>query len=187
MYGEDIAYECDLIKPEDAEALRVFSCGNKNLDYFFHKELIAKGKVNVEDGLPYKFYNTETGEIYAVVSLAASGIIHHIDGYTKILPAIKVDVLAVDTKYQKLHLNVESEASTDADEHFYFADKIMCDVVKKCRAVAEKEVTARYILLYADEKALRYYQRNYFSDFTEYMEREHNMEIEANTPMYLEL
>ena len=68
-----------------------------------------------------------------------------------------------------------------------FADQIMGEVVKKCYAVAESEIAVRYILLYADENAIRFYQRNYFGDFTEYMEREHNMEIDANTPMYLEL
>ncbi len=187
MYGEDIAYECDLIKPEDAEALRVFSCGNKKLDYYFHEELLKNGEVNVEDGLPYKYYNLESGEIYAIVSLAASGIIYRVDTYTKILPALKIDVIAVDKKYQKLHLNEESEKSSNPNDHMYFSDKIMCDVVRKCSFIAENEIAAQYILLYADESALRFYQRNYFCDFSEYMEREYNMEINANTPMYLEL
>ena len=164
MYGEDIAYECDLLKPEDANALRVFSCGNKNLDYFFHNEILNNNSVYVEDGLPYKFYNKETGEIYAIASLAASCIIIHMDGYVKILPAIKIDVFAVDVKYQKLHLNEESRASDEPSEHFYFADKIMCDVVLKCRSINDNEITARYILLYADKKALRFYQRNSFGD-----------------------
>ena len=187
MYGEDITYECDLIKPEDAEALRVFSCGNKNLDKFFHEELLINDEVYVEDGLPYKYYNAESGEIYAIVSLAASGLIYHVDNYMKFLPAIKIDVIAVDQKYQKLHLNVESESSVNPEDHFYFSDKIMCEVVQKCRRIAENEIAARYILLYADQKALRFYERNYFCDFSEYMDREHNMEIDANKPMYLEL
>ena len=111
----------------------------------------------------------------------------HMDGYVKILPAIKIDVFAVDVKYQKLHLNEESRASDEPSEHFYFADKIMCDVVLKCRSINDNEITARYILLYADKKALRFYQRNSFGDFSDYMEREHNMETDANIPMYMEL
>lgn len=45
----------------------------------------------------------------------------------------------------------------------------------------------KYIILYADVKALRFYERNLFMNFSKYMEKENNMEINKNYPMYLEL
>lgn len=46
---------------------------------------------------------------------------------------------------------------------------------------------AHYIVLYADAKAKRFYERNCFADYTEYMVKEKNMEINANDPMFLEI
>lgn len=187
LYGEDIQYEYDLIKPEDYELLQAFSCGNEQLDYFIHNELLKNGEINTEDGLPFKFWNAKTNELYAIVSLATSGIIFKVDNFTQVLPAIKIDTIAVDLKYQKLHMDEESKQSDITDEHRYFSDAIMIKVILHCRKIAEEMATARYIVLYADKKAKRYYERNLFNDFVEFMEKENNMVINKNIPMYMEL
>ena len=44
-----------------------------------------------------------------------------------------------------------------------------------------------FILLYADEKAYRYYERNGFLGYSEFMIRENNQEINSNIPMYMQL
>lgn len=44
-----------------------------------------------------------------------------------------------------------------------------------------------YIVLYADRNAYRYYERNGFQDYTEFMVRENNQEINENIPMFLKL
>ena len=61
----------------------------------------------------------------------------------------------------------------------------MCDVIRHCRDISENKATAKYIVLYADKKARRFYERNMFSDFSEFMEKENNMEINKNDPMYM--
>lgn len=48
-------------------------------------------------------------------------------------------------------------------------------------------VLVEYILLYADRKAYRFYERNDFQNFEIYMEKENNMEINQNIPMYMKL
>lgn len=188
VYGEEIKYECDLLKPEDYDALQAFSCGNVRLDSYIHKDLISHGYVDTEDGLPFKVWNVENGKIISVFSLAASGIIYKIDNYTKVLPAIKIDIFAVDINYQKMHMDKESELAEDRNDHVYLSDSIMCsETIKRCRDISEKYAAAKYIVLYADKKARRFYERNLFSDFIEFMEKEKNMEICENDPMYMEL
>ena len=187
MYGENIKYKYELITPEDYSKLQAFSCGNKKLDGYIQKDIVSSGKIDTDDGLPFKVYNLENNEIIAVFSLAASGIIHKQTNYTHILPAIKIDIFAVDVKYQKMHMDIESQEAESPDDHYYLSDSIMCDVIKHCRKVAEEKLTAKYIILYADKKARRFYERNMFSDFTEFMEKENNMEIAKNDPMYMEL
>ena len=183
-YGEEISYDYHLIKPGDFTALQAFSCGNKKLDKFIHEELIVDMEVNTEDGLPFKVEDTTTRKIIGVVSLAASGIIFKLDNYTHVLPAIKIDVFAIDKEYQKLHYDKESENS---DEHYYFSDDVMGTFIKHCRDIAEEKAVAHYIVLYADKEAKRFYVRNYFNDFAEYMVKEKNMEIQANDPMYMKI
>lgn len=121
-YGEEVSYNYDLIKPEDYTALQAFSCGNEQLDNFIHKELISDGEVCTDDGLPFKVVDLSTNRIIGIVSLAASGIIYKVDNYIHVLPAIKIDVFAIDVKYQKMHYDYVSEQSENPDDHFYFSD-----------------------------------------------------------------
>lgn len=186
-YGEEISYDYQLIMPGDFSDLQAFSCGNKKLDYFIHNELISNGKVNDEESLPFKVIDTSTGKIIGVVSLAASGIIFQVDNYIQVLPSIKIDVFAIDKEYQKLHYNQESKGSDDPDEHFYFSDDVMGTFISHCRNIAEKQAVAHYIVLYADKDAKRFYERNMFEDFSKFMVKEKNMEIEANDPMYMKI
>lgn len=187
LYGEDITYKYDLIEPEDRDEFQAFSCGNQKLDKYIRDDLVINGRVDTEDGLPFKVWDVETGKIFAVFSLAASGIVWKVDNYTHVVPAIKVDILAVDINYQKIHMDAGSKESDDPDDHYYLSDSIMCEIIKHCRNIAEKWATARYIILYADKAARRFYKRNMFSDFKEFMEKENNMEIVKNDPMYMEL
>ena len=69
LYGEEVKYEYDLLKLEDFELLQAFSCGNEKLDYYIHCELIHNEQIDTEDGLPFKVWNKDTGEIIAVFSI----------------------------------------------------------------------------------------------------------------------
>ena len=186
-YGEEIAYEYCLIRPEDYNILQAFSCGNEKLDNFIHDELIVNGVVNIEDGLPFKVLDQLTREIIGVVSLAASGIIYQVDNYTRVLPAIKIDIFAIDEKYQKLHYDEFSEKEVNPNAHYYFSDDVMGTFIKHCQNIAKENAVAHYIVLYADKKAKHFYERNFFEDFSRFMVKEQNMEIEANDPMYMKI
>lgn len=186
-FGEEISYDYELIKSEDYDLLQTFSCGNEKLDYFFHNELIQNGEVNIEDGLPFKVYDKKDYRIIGIVSLAASGIVYQVSAHTHVLPAIKIDVFAIDKSFQKLHYDMESKESSCRADHFYFSDAVLATFVQHCRWIAEEKAVAHYILLYADVNAKRFYERNLFMDYTEYMVKENNMEIRKNIPMYLEI
>ena len=102
LYGETIKYEYSLIEVNDCKKLKDFFCGNAKLDYFIHNELIINHEIYTDDGLPYKVFNLENGEIISIFSLATSGIVCNVDTYVKIIPAIKIDIFATDIKYQKI-------------------------------------------------------------------------------------
>lgn len=185
QYGEEINYSYSRVTPEDYYDIQAFSCGNRRLDYYIHNELIKNDILDTDDGLPFKVYDSITGRIIGVFSLAASGIILKMDNYVKILPSIKIDIFAVDIYFQKMYMEESSKNSQNPEDHFYLSDSIMCDVIKICRNLSEEKLTANYIVLYADKKAKRFYERNMFSKFDEYMLREENMEIAENDAMYM--
>lgn len=186
-YGEEISYDFNLLKVEDYEDLQPFTCDNEKLDAHIHNDVIKNGEIVDEDGLYFVFRDLSTKKIMAVVSLAASGIIFKVDNYTHVLPAIKIDVLAVDKAYQKMHYDWCSENSQNRDDHYYFSDDIMGTILDHCRSISEEKALAQYIVLYADKKAYRYYERNGFEDYSKFMVKENNQEIMENIPMYMQL
>ena len=190
-YGEEVSYKFEKVEPEDMEKLQAFSCGNDILDQYIRQDIFDEGEdgrvVKCEDGLHFKVLDVGTNEIVGFVSLATSGIIHKQGTYTHLLPAIKIDVFAIDERYQKMHYNQESEESDAADEHYYFSDDVMGTVLCHCREIDDNYALVNYIILYADESAERFYRRNLFEDYREFMEQEHNQEISKNIPMYMEL
>ena len=63
MFGEQVKYKYELIKPEDNIKLQAFSCGNKQLDYYIQKEMIVGGIIDTDDGLSFKVWDINTGDI----------------------------------------------------------------------------------------------------------------------------
>lgn len=186
-YGEEVNYSIEVLNESDYDYLMKFSCGNKKLDGFFHKEVFVNNKIVSDDGLIFKAINNDNGEIIGIVSLATSGIVFVQTNYMKVLPAIKIDVFAVDLKYQKLHYSKYSEEEENPEEHYYLSDDIMGKILFHCNEISEKYALVNYVLLYADKNARRFYERNGFTDFSEFMEKEKNMEINENIPMYIKL
>lgn len=186
-YGEEISYNFKLLEVGDYNDLQPFTCGNEKLDAHIHNGIIQNGEIVDEDGLYFVFRDNDTGKVIALVSLATSGIVFEQTNYMHVLPAVKIDVLAVDVAYQKKHYNHESEVAVNSDDHYYFSDDVMGEIIKHCREISETKALADYIVLYADVKAHRYYERNGFFDFEEYMVQENNQEINANIPMYMRL
>lgn len=179
-YGEDISYKFSLLEEDDLKKLSDFDCNNSVLNTNIYNEI----KDDEKEGVYYKFYDIKLQKIIALVSLAANGIVHTVGGYTHVLPAIKIDILAVDKSYQKMHFNVESE---EGEDHFYFSDQLLAYVIDLCREIRNTKILADYIVLYADVNAIKYYKRNGFEGFHESMLGESNQQISQNIPMYMDI
>ena len=186
-YGQEIIYDFSLLQVEDFCNLQPFECLNEVLDNHIRYHVIKDNIINNEDGLYFKFTDISNNNIIAITSLASSGIIFNVGKYSHVLPAIKIDVLAVDKKYQKLHFDKESKYSFDCNQHYYFSDEILGTIINHCRYISKNYILANYIVLYADKLAYRYYIRNRFLDYSEYMIQEENQEISKNIPMYFDL
>ena len=89
-YGEEIDYSISLLNVTDSIKLKEFDCDNFKLNYYIHNEIIVNGQVKNEDGLIFKFVDDKKDKIIAVVSLAASAIIHTETNYMELLLSIRV-------------------------------------------------------------------------------------------------
>lgn len=186
-YGEEVKYKFSLLEDSDRHKLKKFNCGNAKLNSFIQNDIIPCVEVNNEDGLMFKAEDESANQLISIVSLATSGIIFKQTNYLKVLPAIKIDVFATDLKFQKLHIDQNSEQDSDSKNHFYLSDSIMGEVIRHCKIITEEYALTNYILLYADKKAYRFYERNYFLNFESFMEKENNNEINKNIPMYMKI
>lgn len=179
-YGKDIDYsDLIIIRPEDKEKLQAFYCGNRILDNYIHNEIFEE---NNPQGLHFMVKNNDNNDIIAFVSLATSGIVFENGVHVEVLPSIKIDVIAVDKKYQKMPYYEDMD-----DDHCYLSDIIMSSVIRHIRKIDEEYALVDYIVLYADKCAERYYERNGFGHYSEFMKKENKMEINDNIPMYMEL
>lgn len=179
-YGKDIDYsDLIIIRPEDREKLQAFCCGNKILDNYIHNEIFENSD---RQGLHFMVINNSNEDVIAFVSLATSGIVFETGIHIEILPSIKIDVIAVDKKYQKMPYYEDM-----GDDHCYLSDLIMASVIGHIRKIDEEYALVDYIVLYADKDAERYYERNGFGYYSEYMKKENKMETNDNIPMYMEL
>lgn len=186
-YGEAVSYRFELLRADDYDDLQLFQCGNEKLNNHIKSGVIQNDMIIDKDGLYFKFTDCKRETILGIASLATSGVLVKVGGYSHILPAIKIDIFAIDRGYQKLHYDAESENASQKDEHYYFSDDVLGNVVQHCKKIAEQYAYADYIVVYADKNAYRFYERNGFCDFNEYMMKEQNAEISENIPMYLDL
>ena len=138
-YGEEVSYSFDLLKVEDYDDLQLFTCGNKKQDNHIHNDVIKNNEIVDEDGLYFVCKDKNTKKIIAVVSLATSGITYQVGNYMHVFPAVKIDVLAVDEAYQKMHYDEESEKAAHRNDHYYFSDDIMGTLICHCRGINEQK------------------------------------------------
>lgn len=186
-YGEDIEYSIGVLEYSDKSDIQEFDCGNEIINSYIRAEIFGETELLLTDGLHFKVCISGTNKIIGFFSLASSGIVHKMDNYLHMIPAIKIDVFAIDKNYQKIHFNKESKQSINNGEHYYFSDQILMEVVRHCREIDTKFALVDYIVLYAAKNAVHFYERNFFGSLEPYMLNEQNMEINSNIPMCMAL
>lgn len=179
--GEEIEYNFRKLTAFDEFKLKKFDCGNYQLNYHIHNEIILNGEIINEDGLYYIVEDKKLNKIIGVISLASYGLMITIDNYKKSFPAAKIDVFAIDKNYQDLKYTMEP------DDNYYFADRVLGEVISLCRDISENYLLIKYIVLYANKDTVFFYRRNHFEFVNEYMIQENNQEIKKNIFMWMNL
>jgi hypothetical protein len=64
---------------------------------------------------------------------------------------------------------------------------MLCEIMKKLLEISENVISFDYILLYSVPDAVSFYERNGFSKFDEFMEKDSYIYIDGCVPMFFVL
>ena len=174
--GESIPFDIILYSEDYKERVSKFDCGNEAINKYITKQ--AYDDINVVN---YLVVNQNSKDVIGFISLCCSGLRHRVDKDLYISePAMEFKYFAIQVEFHKMIFD-------ETDEHFYFSDKVICEMIKKCYDISEQIIGSKYILLYSVETAVHFYERNMFKKFNDYMERDNTRYLEDCTPMFMVL
>ena len=166
----------EVVSRNDAASIfSYFTCGQEPIDRYFHTRA-ACDMQNV-------FYAYRCGEdVAGIAAVCCAGI--HLDNADRIqlIPAVKIDYFAVAETYQHTPY-----PGTEQEDRFLVSDAFLCELIQAIRRISETAVGATHIVLYAVPTARHFYERNFFSDFAEFMKPENYAYLDGCVPMYMSL
>ena len=174
-YGQQINYTIEKLSPDNGKLLGDFSCGNEVIDHYLYEDAIKD-----TSSICYVCIDSSSNEVIGFAALSCSGIHFEVDSMRKTIPAIQITYFAIDIKIQDLLYD-------DKDDHFYFSDMFLCDMIKMCRDITENYIGAEYIILYSVPDAKHFYERNMFEDYTQYMKSDRYAYLDDCVPMFMQL
>ena len=171
----DSNFILEVIKEDQLFELENFRCGNIYIDKYFHS------KVRCDDSVCYVYRNVATHEIVGAATICCSGINIGSERLVMLKPAVKIEYLAMDVKFQDIVCSI-----VDCDK-FYISDLFLSELVKNIRYIADNFIGAGFIILYSVPDAVHFYSRNLFAKFDEFMKAESTYELDGCVPMYMQL
>jgi len=153
------------------ELIAVFSCGSAELD----RKL---SEIRFDDDITgYAFIDNEEQRIIGYCAFNASGLTLT-NGHERITyPAVEIKFFALDEAYQ--HRKYSDEMN--------FSDYIFSKVMSHLYEIDENVIAIKFILLYSVPAAVNFYKRNFFKEFTPYMENDEYKYITGCVPLYYPL
>lgn len=175
LKGNNISFNIVLYTDEYKDVVSDFDCGNEVINDYLKNSALSDS-----DNVTYLFVDI-SNNIIGFSTLCCSGIRYTVGkGYQSTLPAIEIKYFAILSDLHKLIYD-------ETDEHFYFSDKVFCELLKICRDISQDVIGARYIVLYSVPDAVRFYKRNMFEIYTEYMSKDKTTFLNDCVPMFMEL
>ena len=167
----DIKYSFEKISSIDIELIEEFSCGSYELD-----KKLAEMKVN-DEGTTVIFFDETNNQIIGYCTYSTSGLKKSYQNDSITYHAAEIKYFAIDENYQH----------KSYDEDFNFSDLMLCEIMKRLLEISENVISFDYILLYSVPDAVSFYERNGFSKFDEFMEKDSYIYIDGCVPMFFVL
>lgn len=160
----------------NSHEVRNFECGLPYLDKYIQNKAIEE----TENGIATtKVVIGSNGNIIGYYTISCSAIIDIAGGEMEYLSAIELKMFAINNKFRgKLY----------PDEYFNdhkYSEIVLWKAIEDIDSIRRKHIGAKYIVLYSVPHAVKLYDNNGFSEFTEYMARNKDEFLKGCTPMFL--
>jgi hypothetical protein len=179
MYGQDINYEVVLYKQCYNELFKDFNCGNEELNKHLSK---AEQFCDEGFGVTRLIIDIDKGKLIGYYVLSATSLLYDTKDITKVkgLPAIEINIFAMDLEYQKLPT---SENFNDG----VFSDDMFSITINDIYDISYKYIGAKFITLHSVPKAIKFYKRNGFKELEPIMVSMYDRYLDGCVPMYFKL
>jgi hypothetical protein len=174
-YGNEIDYSIERLTEQNYYYVENFKCGNSEINNYLVNKALSD-----EFGITYLIVDKKDSVAIGYCTMCCSGITHKYQNNIRTLPAIEIRYFAITHRLHKLLYDC-------SDDHYYFSDHIMANFMYKCSEISETILAAKYIILYSVKKAVNFYERLGFYDFTEYFEADTYRYLDGCKPMYIEI
>lgn len=175
VYGKDIKVTYELVTPEKSSKLQNVQCGNEALD-----EYIAE-HCGFDFGMVATLIlNSDNNDVIGVYSLSASSMIYESHKKHYEIPAIEIEIFAINKKYQDIPYSKNKEDGC-------LSNNILSDLCCSILEFTDNVCGANFIKLYSTPDALDFYKRNGFVEFPEEMWRNDKRFLDGCTPLYMKI
>ena len=154
-YGQQCSIKVKVLSVKEQKYLQNFSCGNQSIDKYFRKKAIED-----ETAVTYLYIDKEEDVLIACVTLSCSAIYtDEEDVRSTVLSAMEIKYLAVDKRYQHLPYTPESGSPS-------LSDMIFRHMLLRMYNMSHRYIGASKIVLYSVKRAISFYERHGFRQFT---------------------
>lgn len=175
-----LGVELDLVKVLIHEGNYADLIDNFNCGIVYFNQFLEKSYKVYKDGLGVTrlIIDKKAHKIVGYYTLSCSAVLHIDGSETKSIPSIEITMFAIDSIYQDLLYKTE--------EPYVLSDYILWGIIAEIRDLSEI-IGISYITLYAVKDAYKFYLRNGFFDFEQFMEPIYNKDVKGCIPMFINL
>jgi len=153
-----------------------FSCGDRDKYGALDDYIQQKARCD-NDTVSYLIHDEASA--VAIFALSCTALTAIENGVPMPIPAVEIRIFALDEKYQ--HTSIENSGYTIGD----FVLSVCLEYIQRMRKTS---FGASNAVLYANsEESQKFYRRNGFYDFEEYMQSSSDPFLDGCFPMYLPL
>lgn len=176
IFSGKLCFYSEVLSNLNDYCLKYFDCGNEEINNHIKRYASFSDAERF-----FAMIDAATNRAICVYSLKATAITTEQSARegAYYYPAIEIAIFAVDKNFQDTIYRCSGFEA-------YISDYMLCSVVDRIVGICRNSCAVQYIMLFSTYDAIRFYKRNKFKEFNQFM-KNNDSYIEYCQPMYLPL
>ncbi len=172
-------YKIVTLEEAHRDCINNYCCNQDELNKYLKENAIKESELGI--GIT-KIGISDEGEILFYYTLCCSSIVESSSGIRIIYrPAVEIKFFSVNKRYHKIVYDQDEEGT------MYYSDLFLADVINDINTFTSNTCAAEFVVLYSVPEAVKFFSRNLFDAFEEFMEKSDNTYLMGCTPMFMTL